>query len=45
MLLPAGEDPDSFIKSKGVEAFKEYLAQNRQEFVGSFITSSSSAAV
>ena len=34
VLLPAGEDPDSFIKSKGVEAFKEYLAQNRQGFVG-----------
>ena len=32
-LLPQGEDPDSFIKAKGKEAFDQYLKQNEKDFV------------
>lgn len=31
--LPEGEDPDSFIRTKGPEAFEDHLHKNRQDFV------------
>jgi DNA primase len=31
--LPAGEDPDSFVRDHGGEAFKDYLHKQRQDFV------------
>ncbi|NND35304.1 MAG: DNA primase [Saprospiraceae bacterium] len=33
VLFPQGEDPDSFIKSVGVTAFKEYLDKESQDFI------------
>ncbi len=29
--LPAGEDPDSFVQAHGAEAFREHVAQQRQD--------------
>lgn len=33
LLLPEGEDPDSFVKTHGPEGFKEYLAANKKDFI------------
>ncbi len=33
VALPDGEDPDSFVRNYGGEAFDEYLARHRREFV------------
>jgi DNA primase len=33
LALPAGEDPDSFVREKGGEALIAYLDRNRQDFV------------
>ncbi|NNE27929.1 MAG: DNA primase, partial [Saprospiraceae bacterium] len=33
VLLPEGEDPDSFIKSSGASKFKEYLETNAKDFI------------
>jgi DNA primase len=33
LLLPEGEDPDSYIKQHGPEGFKEFLATNQQDFI------------
>lgn len=33
VALPAGQDPDSFIRENGGEAFEEYLQRNRQDFI------------
>ncbi len=33
VMLPTGEDPDSFMKAKGTEGFKEYLAENEKDFL------------
>lgn len=33
VLLPEGHDPDSFIKEKGAEDFKDYIAQNKRDFI------------
>ena len=32
-VLPAGEDPDSFVRKMGKKATEEYLQANRQDFV------------
>lgn len=34
VLLPDGEDPDSFIQQSGAEAFKEYVEQNKRDVIG-----------
>ncbi len=31
--LPGGEDPDSYVREHGGEAFREYARKNRQDFV------------
>lgn len=33
VLLPEGEDPDSYSKSLGSEAFRKYLEKNTQDFI------------
>ncbi|CAG0909520.1 unnamed protein product, partial [Cyprideis torosa] len=33
ILLPEGEDPDSFLKREGTEAFKRYLTEEAQDFI------------
>jgi DNA primase len=33
VLFPDGHDPDSFIRKEGSEAFKEYLARHKQDFI------------
>lgn len=33
LALPAGEDPDSFVRTHGKEEFLAYLAKNRQDFI------------
>ena len=33
VLLPDGEDPDSYLKKIGETAFKEYLNENAQDFI------------
>lgn len=33
VLLPDGEDPDSFAKSKTTEELEEYIKQNEQDFI------------
>jgi DNA primase len=33
VTLPAGEDPDSFVRQYGGEAFQEYLERHRQDFI------------
>jgi DNA primase len=33
LLLPEGEDPDSFAKSKGASGFQEYLHKNETDFI------------
>lgn len=33
VLLPEGEDPDSFMQSQGAEAFKEYIEAHRQDVI------------
>ena len=33
LLLPEGEDPDSFVKEKGSDAFRDYLARERKDFI------------
>jgi DNA primase len=33
LLLPEGEDPDSYIKANGPEGFKEYMEANRKDFL------------
>jgi DNA primase len=33
VLLPEGEDPDSFMKSKGHEGFSTYLTENAKDFI------------
>lgn len=33
LLFPDGDDPDSFIKKKGSERFKEYIANHQEDFV------------
>ena len=33
LLLPEGEDPDSFIKANGSQKFKEYTEENAKDFI------------
>lgn len=33
VLLPEGEDPDSFMQKQGAEAFKEYIEAHRQDVI------------
>lgn len=33
VLLPEGEDPDSFVRQNGADAFREYLQRERKDFV------------
>lgn len=33
LLLPEGEDPDSFTRSKGGDAFKTYIEEESQDFI------------
>jgi DNA primase len=33
VLLPEGEDPDSFVQSVGTEQFKEYITKNAADFI------------
>jgi DNA primase len=33
LSLPAGEDPDSYLKQHGAEAFQSYALRNRRDFV------------
>ena len=33
VMLPTGEDPDSFMKAKGTDGFKQYLADNEKDFL------------
>ena len=33
VMLPEGEDPDSFVKKVGGDAFEEYLQTNAQDFI------------
>ncbi len=34
VALPGGEDPDSFVRQHGGEAFRDFAARQRQDFVG-----------
>jgi DNA primase len=34
VLLPDGEDPDSFVQKMGAEAFKTYVEQNKRDVIG-----------
>jgi DNA primase len=34
VLLPDGEDPDSFVQKSGSEAFKEYVEKNKRDVIG-----------
>jgi DNA primase len=33
LLLPDGEDPDSFAKQKGASGFQEYISENETDFI------------
>ncbi|MCO6488875.1 MAG: DNA primase [Phaeodactylibacter sp.] len=33
VLLPEGEDPDSYLQKVGVEAFREYITQQAKDFI------------
>lgn len=33
VMLPTGEDPDSFMKAKGTDGFRKYLADNEKDFL------------
>lgn len=33
VLLPDGEDPDSYLKKVGIEAFRQYLKDEEQDFI------------
>mgnify|MGYP000117479436 CR=1 FL=1 len=33
VLLPENHDPDSFIQEKGVDGFKQFVAENKKDFV------------
>ena len=33
LLLPDGEDPDSFSKARGAAGFKQYIEENEQDFI------------
>lgn len=33
VMLPTGEDPDSFMKAKGTDGFKQYLVDNEKDFL------------
>lgn len=33
VLLPSNHDPDSFIQEEGVEGFKQFVAENKKDFV------------
>lgn len=33
VLLPESEDPDSFVKSRGGQAFRDYVAENSEDFI------------
>ena len=33
VLLPEGEDPDSYLKKVGTEAFREYITQQAKDFI------------
>jgi len=33
VLLPDGEDPDSYLKKVGIEAFRQYLTDNEEDFL------------
>lgn len=33
VMLPTGEDPDSFMKAKGTDGFKQYLEENEKDFL------------
>jgi DNA primase len=34
VLLPDGEDPDSFVQKSGAEAFKQYVEQHKRDVIG-----------
>lgn len=34
VLLPEGEDPDSFVQKSGAEAFKQYVEQHKRDVIG-----------
>lgn len=34
VLLPDGEDPDSFVQKMGAEAFKTYVEENKRDVIG-----------
>lgn len=34
VLLPDGEDPDSFVQKSGADAFKTYVEQNKRDVIG-----------
>lgn len=34
VLLPDGEDPDSFVQKSGSEAFKDYVEKNKRDVIG-----------
>jgi len=33
VLLPEGEDPDSFVRTKGVDAFRDYVRSQKKDFL------------
>jgi len=33
LLLPEGEDPDSFVRNRSAQEFKTYVQQNQQDFI------------
>src|SRR5690606_39533997 len=33
VLLPNGEDPDSFVQKNGANSFKEYILQNKRDVI------------
>jgi DNA primase len=34
VLLPTGEDPDSFVQKSGADAFKKYVEENKRDVIG-----------
>ncbi len=38
VVLPAGDDPDSFLRSQGIEAFRAYIKQEKKDGLEWFVT-------